>query len=437
MAFLEKTVVLGLTDTELYVCPATLSGSAHGLTFSNITGVAKTITLKLFSQATGLTTQVTSSSQVIPANGQFTWPKPINMVAGDKIIALADATDSVVAVIAVYLDQAAMPSTAFVPRGTWSDIANYAVNDVAAKDGTSYLAVAPSLNSSPPSINWMVLSSKGDVGGVASVNGMTGVVTGIATTGANTFTAAQNLPTGANIASASTVNLDTATGNRVHITGTTTIAAVTLTRGPRTVIFDGILTLTHHATNNNLPGAANITTAAGDRAIYESDGTTVYCVAYTRKDGTGVVSAGAGDHYVSVNTGNGHGSTNSKIRRFTTIAGSAGTAITYADSATLGASFTINESGLYAITYSDSDASGGHIGLSLNSTALSDEISYFSNYDFRLTNTVLPGTGAIAIGSVSVVTRISSGGVVRPHNGAPAPTGTTRLSSLTIRKVGV
>lgn len=181
MAFLEKTVVLGLTDTELYVCPATLSGSAHGLTFSNITGVAKTITLKLFSQATGLTTQVTSSGQVIPANGQFTWPKPINMVAGDKIIALADTVSSVVAVIAVYLDQGAMPSSAFVPRGTWSDIANYAVNDVAAKDGTSYLAVAPSLNSSPPSINWMVLSSKGDVGGVASVNGMTGAVTGIAT----------------------------------------------------------------------------------------------------------------------------------------------------------------------------------------------------------------------------------------------------------------
>lgn len=102
-----------------------------------------------------------------------------------------------------------------------------------------------------------------------------------------------DLPTGANIASASTVNLNAATGNRVHITGTTTITAVTLTRGPRTVIFDGALTLTHHATNNNLPGAANITTVAGDRAIYESDGTTVYCVGYFRKDGTPVVAGSA------------------------------------------------------------------------------------------------------------------------------------------------
>lgn len=99
-----------------------------------------------------------------------------------------------------------------------------------------------------------------------------------------------NFLTGANIASAATINLDTATGNRVHITGTTTITAVTLTRGPRTLIFDGVLTLTHHATNNNLPGGANITTAAGDRAIYESDGTTVYCVSYIKANGQAVVA---------------------------------------------------------------------------------------------------------------------------------------------------
>ena len=98
-----------------------------------------------------------------------------------------------------------------------------------------------------------------------------------------------DINTGANIASASTINLNTATGNRVHITGTTTITAVTLTRGPRTVIFDDVLTLTHHATTNNLPGAVNITTAAGDRAIYESDGTTVFCVNYIKASGQTVV----------------------------------------------------------------------------------------------------------------------------------------------------
>ena len=97
---------------------------------------------------------------------------------------------------------------------------------------------------------------------------------------------------GADIASASTVNLTTATGNGVHITGTVTITAITLGSGMwRLVIFDGILTLTHHATNNNLPGGANITTAAGDRALYWSDGTTVYCSAYQRASGGIIASA--------------------------------------------------------------------------------------------------------------------------------------------------
>lgn len=94
-----------------------------------------------------------------------------------------------------------------------------------------------------------------------------------------------DLLTGAAIASAATINLTSATGNLVHITGTTTITAVTLAKGPRTVIFDDVLTLTHHATNNNLPGGANITTAAGDRATYWSDGTTVYCLNYERATG--------------------------------------------------------------------------------------------------------------------------------------------------------
>ena len=108
--------------------------------------------------------------------------------------------------------------------------------------------------------------------------------------------------TGTTIASASTINLDTATGNRVHISGTTTITAVTLTRGPRTLIFDGILTLTHNATTNNLPGAANITTAAGDRAIYESDATTVYCVSYIKASGlTSVVNGGTGATTLTAN----------------------------------------------------------------------------------------------------------------------------------------
>lgn len=73
---------------------------------------------------------------------------------------------------------------------------------------------------------------------------------------------------GADIASASTINLDTATGDCVDVTGTTGITAVTLSEGREvTVRFTGALTLTHGA-SLVLPGAANITTVAGDYAIF-------------------------------------------------------------------------------------------------------------------------------------------------------------------------
>ena len=93
--------------------------------------------------------------------------------------------------------------------------------------------------------------------------------------------------TGAAIASAATINLDTASGNRVHITGTTTITAVTLTRGPRMVVFDGMLTLAYNATTNRVTGGADIITAPGDICHYNSDGTTVYGN-YVKADGTAI-----------------------------------------------------------------------------------------------------------------------------------------------------
>lgn len=66
------------------------------------------------------------------------------------------------------------------------------------------------------------------------------------------------------IASATTTDLSTATGNYVHITGTTTITGFgTVTAGtPMPLVFDGILTLTYNATSMKLPTNASITTAA-------------------------------------------------------------------------------------------------------------------------------------------------------------------------------
>lgn len=69
------------------------------------------------------------------------------------------------------------------------------------------------------------------------------------------------------LASATTTDIGGQNSPFVSVTGTTTITGFgTNYNGPRFVVFAGILTLTHSATLV-IPGAANITTAAGDACI--------------------------------------------------------------------------------------------------------------------------------------------------------------------------
>jgi hypothetical protein len=110
-----------------------------------------------------------------------------------------------------------------------------------------------------------------------------------------TVTGLENLSKGSNIASASTTNIATATGNFVHITGTTTITALGTAQAgaQRIVVFDGALTLTHNATSLILPTGSNITTAAGDTGLLISEGSGNWkCVAYQKVDGTALAGGG-------------------------------------------------------------------------------------------------------------------------------------------------
>lgn len=90
---------------------------------------------------------------------------------------------------------------------------------------------------------------------------------------------------GADIASPAggTLDLDTATGDLVDVTGTNTITAITLADGRMaTVRFTGALVLTNGA-SLVLPGAANITTVSGDVAVFRGySASVVRCVAYQR-----------------------------------------------------------------------------------------------------------------------------------------------------------
>lgn len=118
---------------------------------------------------------------------------------------------------------------------------------------------------------------------------------------------------------------------------------------------------------------------------------------------------------VFVTGGNGHGSTNTKIRRFVTTVVSRGKDITYADSGTNGGSFTINSDGIYAMTYTDISSSGApHVGISLNSAELTTVVQSITNAD-RLLQVIPPQDRT---GVACLTTRLRSGDVVRAHTDA-------------------
>lgn len=140
-----------------------------------------------------------------------------------------------------------------------------------------------------------------------------------------------------------------------------------------------------------------------------------------------------GNHEVCVTTGNGYGSTANKIRRFTTTLTNVGSAVTYADSATQGGSFTINETGLYAIYYQDNTLGSGIIfGISVNSASLTTDVTALTAAQ-RLGYASADSNGVPA---VSRVVRLTAGDVIRAHtDGAPSPTTNPISTTFAIRKV--
>ena len=85
-------------------------------------------------------------------------------------------------------------------------------------------------------------------------------------TGGVSIASTLKMTKGGDIASASPLVIDT-DGNYFDVTGTTNFAAMTVEEGNFFMLqFDGALTITH-GSGIELPGAANLTTAAGDRLI--------------------------------------------------------------------------------------------------------------------------------------------------------------------------
>ena len=121
---------------------------------------------------------------------------------------------------------------------------------------------------------------------------------------------------------------------------------------------------------------------------------------------------------VAMADGNGHGSTGTRIRRFTSSALQVGSDITYADSATNGATFTVNKAGWYAISYLDGWSAGvSFFGVSVNAASLTTSIQDLSIGDGKRIFGVHPSG---YIGSTAVTLHLATGDVVRAHtDGSP------------------
>jgi len=153
-----------------------------------------------------------------------------------------------------------------------------------------------------PAHGFEIVNGVETVTGIAIVNpnidggSIDGTPIGQTTPAAGAFTQVK-WAKGADVASANALTLGT-DGNYFDITGTTAITSIgTLGVGTQVCLhFDGVLTLTHQATDLILPSGANITTAAGDEALFIEYATGDWrCVNYSKANGEALVGATASD----------------------------------------------------------------------------------------------------------------------------------------------
>jgi len=166
----------------------------------------------------------------------------------------------------------------------------------------------------------------------------------------------------------------------------------------------------------------------GDVISYDS-GTGALVVYPRTSNGSGTFSAwtisqspttdAVGDHAVWVHSGIGYGSApNNKIKRFSTVKLNVGDAITYADNAVNGPTFTVNSGGLYEIQCCDRYKTASNdcfYGISLNSSALTTNIQ--SDTGGRVIMAYSKDNNYVPI---SCTIKLVAGDVVRMHNGQGA-----------------
>ena len=214
----------------------------------------------------------------------------------------------------------------------------------------------------------------------------------------------------------------TISGNLV-VTGTASITGVTtLTGGLNTP-----LAVASGGTGAVSLAAASIATYTGTETLTNK---TLTSPTLTNAVMTGTVTIPLS--YIRLNTANGYGSTNTKIRRFTNTVNNVGTDITYADSATLGATFTINTNGVYSASFNDQFNTTNNLGLSINSSQLTTNIELIAVADI-LSVSITPFASQPAVAAATFYA--TAGTVIRAHTQGGASGSQTTLCQFTIARV--
>jgi len=171
-------------------------------------------------------------------------------------------------------------------------------------------------------------------------------------------------------------------------------------------------------------GLADITTAAGDTFDVEMITATTCRI----KNYVSAVKPLTPYSCVRLNTANGYGSTNTKIRRFTNVVTNTGSDITYADSAANGASFTINADGVYAVMYSDNFNAYSVMGISLNSSELTTNVGAITLADLL---SITTPSAADVRNTAFAILPLASGDIVRAHTNGAASGANAALFTIT------
>ena len=174
---------------------------------------------------------------------------------------------------------------------------------------------------------------------------------------------------------------------------------------------------------NNLSDVASSSTAINNILPSQTGNSGKFLTTNGSASSWGAPSLTYSQSQVWVQNGNGYGSSSTTVRRFVTTNINTGSDITYADSATLGGTFTINTAGLYMINYSDAANNGqANIGITQNSGSLTTNIQSITYANgFRATTVTY---GANYFEPVSVIIYCAVNDVIRAQTGTEANFGT-------------